>query len=67
VQLPHKQVKFTKIEQGLYIYKPKIKKNNTEIQMVNTIEENKLFYTHQQYEKAKQARELYDAIRTPSI
>ena len=37
VQLPHKQVKFTKTEQGLYIYKPKIKKNNTEKQLVNTI------------------------------
>ena len=67
VQLPHKQVKFTKTEQGLYIFKPKIKKNKNEIQMVNTIEENKAFYTHQQYEKAKRARELYHAIGTPSI
>ena len=71
VQLPHKQVKFTKAEQGLYIYKPKIKlkikKTNTKIPLVNTIEENKAFYTHQQYEKTKQARDLYHGIQTPSI
>ena len=32
----------------------------------NTVDKNKYFFTHQQYERAKRARELYHALSTPS-
>ena len=68
VHLPDKQVKFTKTEQGLYIFKPKINKtSNTKAQFFNTIDKNKNFFTCQQVEKAKRARELYYALGTPSL
>ena len=68
VHLPDKKVKFTKTEQGLYIFKPKIKPTiEIREQFVTTIEENKAFFTHRQFERAKRARELYHALGTPSI
>jgi hypothetical protein len=68
VHLPDKQVKFTKTNQGLYIFKPKIKQLiKTQVQFVNTIDENKAFFTHHQFEWAKWAGELYHALGTPSI
>jgi hypothetical protein len=55
-------------DQGLYIFKPKIKQLiETQGQFVNTIDENKAFFTHCQFEQAKRARELYYALRAPSI
>jgi hypothetical protein len=67
VYLPDKKVKFTKTEQGLYIFKPKIDKTrNTKAQFLNTVEENKIFFTQQQIERARRARELYHALGTPS-
>jgi hypothetical protein len=67
VHLPDKQVKFTKMELGLYIFKPKINKtSNANAQFFNTIEENKNFFTRLQVEKARRARELYYALGTPS-
>ena len=62
VHLPGKQVKFTKTNQGLYNYRPPIKKRENKIMLVNTIKENKLFFTQQQYKRAKQARELYHTL-----
>ena len=35
--------------------------------MVNTVKENRNFYTERQFERAKRARDLYHAIGTPSI
>jgi hypothetical protein len=68
VHLPDKQVKFTKTTQGLYVFKPKITpKNHQGMQLINTVEENKVFYTHRQFERAKKARELYHALGTPSV
>jgi hypothetical protein len=67
VYVPDKKVKFMKTEQGLYVFKPKIKKSTMEAQFVDTVNENKKFFTTQQFEKAKQARELYHALGTPSL
>jgi hypothetical protein len=68
IYLPDKRIKFTKTDQGLYVFKPKIRKTNRiESQFVNTIDKNKTFFTTQQVDKAKQARELYHALGTPSI
>ena len=36
-------------------------------QIFNTVEENKTFYTERQFERAKQARDLFHALGTPSI
>jgi hypothetical protein len=67
VYLPDKQGKFTKTEQGLYIFKPKIDNTrNVATQFLNTVEENKTFFTRQQIKKARRARELYHALGTPS-
>jgi hypothetical protein len=67
VYLPDKKVKFAKTDQGLYVFKPKIKKSMRKTQFINTVDENKEFFTTQQFKKAKQARELYNALRTPSL
>ena len=37
------------------------------MQFVSSVEENKKFYTPNQFERAKKARDLYHAIGTPSI
>jgi hypothetical protein len=67
VHLPDKKVKFTKMDQSLYIFKPRITKSTKGNQFVNTVNENKEFFTTQQFEKAKQARELYHALGTPFL
>jgi hypothetical protein len=67
VHLWDKQVKFTKTELGLYIFKPKINKmSNANAQFFNTINKNKNFFTQQKVEKARRARELYYALGTLS-
>jgi hypothetical protein len=68
VHLPDKQVKFTKTNQGLYIYKPKItKKKENQVQLIQTMDENKAFFMNCQFARAKKAQELYHALRTLSI
>jgi hypothetical protein len=67
VHLPDKKVKFNKTDQWLYIFKPKITKNNNQMQFLNTVDENKHFFTRQQFARAKLARELYNALGTPSL
>ena len=67
VHLPDKQVKFTRTEHGLYVFKPKIQVKSHQVQLVQTLDENKAFYTNRQFLKAKKARELYHALGTPSI
>jgi hypothetical protein len=63
--LPNKKVKFTKTNHGLYMSKPNIKKSqNINFQLVNTINKNKALYTHCQFERAKNVRDLYHALRT---
>jgi len=70
VHLPHQQVKFNRDPSGLYVYKPpNVAKPPTEVdaQFINTLEENKTFYTQRQFERAKRARELLHSLGTPSI
>ena len=70
-------VKFKQTKEGLYYrtfsddYKEKLKqdnlKNNDELQLVMTLEENKANYTPQQVEEARRARTLYHNIGAPSV
>jgi hypothetical protein len=62
VYLPDQKVKFTKTDQSLYVFKPKINKSLIETPFVNTVNENKDFFTTCQFEKEKQARELCHAL-----
>ncbi|KAI2506113.1 Reverse transcriptase (RNA-dependent DNA polymerase) [Fragilaria crotonensis] len=59
-----KAVRFTRLGNNLYVFKPPIKK---QVQLLNTVEENKTFFTQRQFERAKRARDLYHALGTPSI
>ena len=62
VHLPDKLVRFERIWMNLYVFKPPttIKAENS--QMLNTVEENKTFYTERQFERSKQARDLFHAL-----
>lgn len=67
VHLPNKEVRFERIGINLYVYKPIFDTTPQRIQLLSTVEENKSFYTQRQFERAKQARDLYHALGTPSI
>jgi hypothetical protein len=77
VHLPHKQVNFTQ-ENGLYVYRPPYIKQpamikddkvkfDSKVQFLETVDENKKFYTKRQFKQAKQARELLYSLGYPSI
>ena len=66
IHLPSKNLKFTRNKQGLYIYKPDNKVLNP-VSLIQTVEENKSFYTNRQISRANIARKLYHNISTPSI
>jgi hypothetical protein len=74
VHLPHKQVKFVKNALGLYVYMPPPRQASVDTpqqllktQFVNTVDENKSFYTERQFKRATRARQLFHALGTPSI
>jgi Reverse transcriptase (RNA-dependent DNA polymerase) len=72
VHLPNKQVKFIRSGNGLYYYKPSIKKNaisNAQVKdiKIESVEENKAMYTDRQIKRAKTARQIYHALGTPSV
>jgi hypothetical protein len=48
-----KTVRFSRLGNNLYVFKPPIK----ETQLLNTVEENKTFYTQRQFDRAKRARD----------
>jgi hypothetical protein len=54
-----------------YCHKPKYsntqKNIKNETNMMNTVEENKQFYTERQIARAYKARELYHTLGTPSV
>jgi hypothetical protein len=54
---------------NLYVFKPPTSTTATSnnAQPLNTVEENKTFYTQRQFERAMQARDLYHAMDTPSM
>jgi len=49
------------------VLKPTKKAKTTEATMIQTVEENKIWYTPQQIERANLARKLYHVIGSPSI
>ena len=64
VHLPDRKVRFEELDNGLNVFIPKQYRN---VQFLSSIEENKGFFTKNQFERAKKARDLYHAIGTPSI
>jgi hypothetical protein len=64
VHLPEKKVRFEQNKNGLYVYIPK---KLERFQFMSSLDENKQFFTTNQFERAKRARELYHAIGTPSL
>ena len=58
-------VKYDKTPNGLHAYEPTRPKQD--IGMLNSVDENKLFYTDRQIAQAKRARDLYINLGTPSI
>lgn len=62
-----KEVRFNRLGNNLYVYKPPINNYINKAQLLNTVEENKSFYTQRQFDRAKRARDLYHALGTPSI
>ncbi len=57
-------VKFPRGPENLYYYKPKYR---TGTNLVETVDENKSFYTARQHERAKQARTLLHTLGCPTI
>jgi hypothetical protein len=77
------QLEFKPLKNGLYVWKPKnydvreyallqlrdlpSLENEQGMSFVNTLEENKSFYTNREIARAKAAREYFHAMGTPSI
>jgi hypothetical protein len=59
--------KFKGTPQGLYVYKPDIKKKSNACTLIDTVAENRNNYTVCQYERAKVARNLYHKVGAPSV
>jgi hypothetical protein len=61
---------FKPLSKNLYVYKPKNgggeTKESSATNMLNTLKENKTFFTNQQVERARQARNLARALGCPS-
>jgi hypothetical protein len=64
--LPDKSVRF-EIGINLYAFKPPTLVKAENAQMLNTVEENKTFFTQRPFERAKQACDLSYALGTPLI
>ena len=72
-----RKLEFRPLKNGLYVWKPRDEDirnfallnvhESQEMSFVNTLEENKSFYTNRQIERAKAAREYVHAMGTPSI
>ena len=73
VHTPNKIVKFARNNANLYVHVPtKLNKTSTaqappQASLVQSVEENKLFHTPREVQKAKCARDLLVALGTPSI
>jgi hypothetical protein len=73
VHTPDKIIKFTRAPNGLYYYKPNLNTGATippkpkAVSFVESVKENKKFFTDRQVSRAKQARALYQTLGTPSI
>ena len=71
VHTPERKVRFKPLANGLYSLNPKKKTQHRtpegKFQMVNTLEENKNFFTPRQFERAKIARDLFHSLGCPSL
>ena len=67
VHLPDKPVLFERIGMNLYVFKPPTSSKTENAPMLNTIVENKTFYTEHQFERAKRSFDLYQALGMPLI
>jgi len=76
VHTPKKQIVFRRLTNNLYVHKPLNGSGTRQVSrsgkhqdasFLNSVKENRNFYSERQFEKAKQARDLYHAIGTPSI
>jgi hypothetical protein len=63
VHIGDKLLEFCRSAEGLYYHKPDI----TEISLIQTVEENKTFYTNRQVDRAQRARTLLHTLGCPSI
>jgi hypothetical protein len=63
-------VDFVRSPEKLYFFAPKQFRTNTELSdyiFVDSVEENRLFFTNRQFDRAKRARQLYHTLGSPSI
>jgi hypothetical protein len=71
VHMPEREVKFKPLANGLYSLNPKKETQHqtseAKFQLVNTLKENKNFYTLRQFERAKVARDLFHSLGCPSL
>ena len=76
VHLPQKSVTFRRLTNKLYVHHPRVSNEQgaqqvsrsvMDTNLVNTVDENRNFYTARQFKCAKCARDMYHVIGTPSI
>jgi hypothetical protein len=70
VSLPQKEVKFTRNESRLYVFTPPYITDETRSEvnmMIDSVEENAKNFTERQIKRAKEARQLYHALGSPSV
>jgi hypothetical protein len=58
-------LKFTQVSKNLYVHKPVVKVTQ-ETSLLNTVQENKKYFTDREFERAKKARNLSRALGCPS-
>ena len=64
---PNRKVKFNRIAENLYIWIPKAEEIKAGTALVNTLQENKSFFTDRQIQKAKLAKKLLSTMAYPTI
>jgi hypothetical protein len=72
VHTPTNEVRFKPLSNGLYSLNPKRTTEHPpttamQFQFMNTLEENKKFFTPRQFERAKLARDLFHSLGCPSL
>jgi hypothetical protein len=66
VHLQNKSVRLERIGNNPYVYNPRIKRIPQRIQLLNSVKENKCFYTQREFQRAKRTCDLYHTLGTPS-
>jgi hypothetical protein len=69
--MPDKMMKFKQFSNGSYAMDPNDDKrfelNKKPYQFISTMEDNMKFLSKRKHKRAKQARELYEAMGTPMV